>query len=546
MTGGSKLLFSLIRKNWSTQLLLFVMAGLSLALAFPAPFLIRFLLDEGLTFLSRDKIHLAFVAILLCAFLTSGLSYLENKLFVDYSQRFYQEFKEMLLAHWLTISPMNFHKYHSGYVANRFIHEIQGVISFFIRLFNKFIIDILSLSVSLLILFWLSWKLALISLVGLPLLWFLLQYMQIRIQNANELAYEQQALLGKNLQDLLQGIWAILSIQAQSWALTKYHSTNDSVRLHQTRLSLLESTFTLLASLVVTVIPLGILWIGCIQIQEHTLTLGTLIAFYSLLLTSYGPLLRLSSTQLNWQEVRVAWKRTLEFLTLPIHTPQTSNSLSGLHVHEASFSYPNSQKPLFEKINLSLSAQGLMLLKGSNGCGKSTLLKCIAGFYPLLSGHIQCAQPLTWMPQEICIFEATLSENLLMGRDMKEKELIDFCKRHSLWTWINELPEKLNTLVGENGKSLSGGQRRKVGFLRALLGSPRVLLLDEPTNDLDLKSRLLQKEILRKLRTTTTIVIVSHDELLKDIATTTLDLSLDSESVSLQETVNPKRTEERR
>ncbi|MEK6558057.1 MAG: ABC transporter ATP-binding protein, partial [Candidatus Margulisiibacteriota bacterium] len=257
MTGGSKLLFSLIRKNWSTQLLLFVMAGLSLALAFPAPFLIRFLLDEGLTFLSRDKIHLAFVAILLCAFLTSGLSYLENKLFVDYSQRFYQEFKEMLLAHWLTISPMNFHKYHSGYVANRFIHEIQGVISFFIRLFNKFIIDILSLSVSLLILFWLSWKLALISLVGLPLLWFLLQYMQIRIQNANELAYEQQALLGKNLQDLLQGIWAILSIQAQSWALTKYHSTNDSVRLHQTRLSLLESTFTLLASLVVTVIPLG-------------------------------------------------------------------------------------------------------------------------------------------------------------------------------------------------------------------------------------------------------------------------------------------------
>lgn len=192
-----------------------------------------------------------------------------------------------------------------------------------------------------------------------------------------------------------------------------------------------------------------------------------------------------------------------------------------LIVHDLSFRYPGSPLPLLDCVSFAVAKGSLTVLSGPSGCGKTTLMRLLAGLLVPESGTILRSEtmPCSYVPQEPHLFNATLLENItLFQSDCREDDVRAALEQLSLGNWLAALPQGLATPLGEGGQSLSQGQRKRLGLARALVQGRPLILLDEPTAALDEATASTIREVLRSLRGTHTLFVISHDEQLQAAA----------------------------
>lgn len=254
-------------------------------------------------------------------------------------------------------------------------------------------------------------------------------------------------------------------------------------------------------------------------------------AFFVLLLTPefYQPL-RLSGTAFHSGMTAFTAEQALRPHCLPpaatAETVETScPSGIALAVQGLSFRYPGSPLPLFEDLQLHVSAGKLTVLCGPSGCGKTTLLRLLAGLLIPEGGQILRSQALThaanwsYVPQEPHLYNGTLRENItLFHEGYQEDDIRKALSSLALTDMVNRLPQGLDTLLGEGGQTLSQGQRKRLGLSRALLQDRPLLLIDEPTAALDEDAAAAIRQTLLSLRGAHTLFIISHDEMLQSAA----------------------------
>jgi ATP-binding cassette subfamily B protein len=191
------------------------------------------------------------------------------------------------------------------------------------------------------------------------------------------------------------------------------------------------------------------------------------------------------------------------------------------HVH---FAYPDTHDSSLSDINLTVQPGETIAIVGHSGAGKSTLLNLVIGFLRPTSGRILLdgrdmntldlrtyRRFLSVVPQETILFEGTVRENILYGvRDVDEAQLQQALDDANAREFIEQLPQGLDTHIGENGAGLSGGQRQRLAIARALIRNPRVLILDEATSALDSASEALIQEALERLMKNRTTFVVAH------------------------------------
>jgi ATP-binding cassette subfamily B protein len=271
-------------------------------------------------------------------------------------------------------------------------------------------------------------------------------------------------------------------------------------------------------------------WIGCSSIISGTMSFGTLITFNALLGYFTGPLFRLINIQNQVQEALVAAERVGEILELEKEKDEKvfymkPKEIKGhIQFENVTFAY-GSRRPIYEDLNLEIQGGKWIAFVGPSGSGKSTFVKLILKFYEVNKGRIlldgndirdidisYLRTKIGYVPQEIFLFSGTVRENIaLHNPDASLSEIIEAAKKAGAHEFIEKLPKRYETVLGEHGGGLSGGEKQRLALARAILGNPSLLILDEATSSLDTVSETEIHKVLKNLKTENiSVILIAH------------------------------------
>ena len=273
-----------------------------------------------------------------------------------------------------------------------------------------------------------------------------------------------------------------------------------------------------------------VFWIGCSSIITESMSFGTLITFNSLLGYFTGPLYRLVNIQNSVNEAFVAAERVGEILELETEKNDNRKYVKPLNIRgnikfeKVTFSYGNRQ-PIYENLDFEIPPNSWTGFVGPSGSGKSTFAKMLLKFYEAKKGNIYIDGidindiDTTWLrnkigyvPQEVHLFSGTIIENIAIENpNISFQDIISAAKKAGADEFIQKLPKRYETVLGENGCGLSGGEKQRLAIARALLGTPSLLILDEATSNLDSVSEMKIHEVIRNLRSENiSVVLIAH------------------------------------
>ncbi len=286
----------------------------------------------------------------------------------------------------------------------------------------------------------------------------------------------------------------------------------------------------LLSGIINGVSGILVIALGSSSIIAGTLSLGTLITFNSLLGYFTGPLFRLVNIQNSVQESLVAARRVGEVLELERemqsekHYLKPENLKSDITFENVKFAY-GSRKPVYEDLSLTVKGGSWTAFVGPSGSGKSTFVKLLLKFYEPDGGRIFVGKndlrdidtiwlrsKIGYVPQEIFLFSGTIAENIALHHPQASlEEIMQAARRAGADEFIQNQPKRYDTVLGEHGGGLSGGEKQRLALARALLGNPEILILDEATSSLDSITEQQIHSVLANLKEEKiTVILIAH------------------------------------
>ncbi len=417
----------------------------------------------------------------------------------------------------------------SGNIVSRFMSDVTLAQNFVGSALTNVWMDSVSLFLVVFILFYLEPRLAWVSLAVMPLYMLLIRFMSPRIKKASRSAQEKLEEMSGDLQEKIGGMSVIKAFHQEKREARRFFQVSHKLFDFFKDNVYLNSWNQALSGFLTTVAPLLVVWIASIYVLETRMSVGTMIAFYSFLGSLYLPLQRFSELGLIVSNSLAAIERLFEYFDMQpqILESPTARALPVVRGHvrfeAVHFAYDN-QLSALSAIDCEIHAGEMVALVGASGSGKSTLVSLIPRFYDVTSGRIlidgqdirevtfkSLRQQIGIVLQDSILFSTTLRENLLYGRSKaSESEIIAAAEAANAMEFIKNLPDGLNTVIGERGVKLSGGQRQRVAIARAFLKNPAILILDEATSSLDSESEHLIQEALGRLMRGRTTIVIAH------------------------------------
>jgi subfamily B ATP-binding cassette protein MsbA len=383
--------------------------------------------------------------------------------------------------------------------------------------------------VTIVILVTMSWKLALISLVVVPLIAILLQPLLRRLRQGHRRLRNEYGEITSVLQEVISGVRLVKSFRGEYYEDDRFTTasggyTRGMVRI--TRISLLSGPITEVLGTVVAVI---VLVIGAGQVDQQILDAGTLMAFMVLVMRLLPPLKQIFQAPTVAQQSLAAAERLFQILDEPTEEQldkgtRTASALENtIEFDRVSFSYGDGK--VLTDITFSAHRGDVIALVGASGSGKSTLVDLIPRFIEPTDGLIALdgidtreitlasLRALTGIvSQDTVLFNDTVRANIAYGSaDRYSQAQVEAAARAAnAHAFIAELPLGYETVLGERGTRLSGGQRQRIAIARALLVDPPILILDEATSALDTESERLVQEAIDRLLAGRTVFVIAH------------------------------------
>lgn len=507
--------------------LLGLISSAGLSLVFPA--VIRDVVDSVFAdadLLLLDSITLLLLAVFLFRSLASfiqtyNLNYVGERIVVDIRQEVYAHLQELSIKFYIDRRV--------GELISRISSDVTVMRTVLTGNASTLLQQSLTLIGSVVIMFWLNWRLTLFIIIMMPIIVLIGFVFGAAIRRISTKVQDEIAGATVVAEEVFQNIREVKSFVRESYEISRYNKAIDIAFRAAVQLLILRSVFGPIVGFCAFGALALVLWFGGREVLDGRLSAGELIAFLIYGLTVAGSFAGLVSLYSQFQEALGATKRVFEILDT---TPQIEdapdahtlrNVRGAIDLRGVNFSYDDGERVLND-VDLDISAGEVVALVGPSGAGKSTLFNLIPRFYDPDSGFIlidgQDVRALTQaslrahigiVPQETMLFGGSIRENILYGKlDASEAELIAAAKSANAHDFISELPQGYDTIVGERGIKLSGGQRQRVAIARALLKDPAILLLDEATSSLDNESEQLVQEALANLMLNRTTVIIAH------------------------------------
>ena len=529
-------IIALLRPHWLSALGAVVCLGLSTGFALVGPWLLAWVIDTGLQHGRFSTLLLATGAILLTSALRGLFAYGQGYLSQAVSNLVAYDLRNRLYDHLQTLS-FSFHdEAETGQLMSRLTVDIEAVRNFIPLGLLRAILALLYFGAITGILFRLDWRLALVTMLCVPILILLSIQVAHRLRPLWFSVQNETGVLGTVMQESLSGVRVVKAFAREEFEIAKFDGKNRELRelnLGAMRLSAWNQPLMVLVLNVVTVL---IIWVGGVAVIGHQLSLGVLVAVtqYALLL---GTPVRTFGYMVTWFMRGVSGgARIFSVLdTRPTITDApgalTLQQVQGyVRFEDVSFAYGNGREVLHD-ISIDARPGQIIAILGATGSGKSTLLHLLPRFYEATGGRIlidgknirevtqaSLRRNVGLVLQDVFLFNATLRENIAYGvANATPEQVIAAAKVARIHDFACGLPDGYDTWVGERGVTLSGGQKQRVAIARTLLLNPRILILDDSTSSVDMETEyLIQQALDAVMRGRTTFVVASRLRTIKN------------------------------
>lgn len=438
--------------------------------------------------------------------------------------------------------PLSFYRKHStGELMSLYINDIQMIQNASSAAVKNGIRSLFEASFLIVFAFVQNWKLALLLLVVGPAIGITIKKMGRAIKKASTSIQHDMASMSSMLQEIFVGIREIKAFNAEKFEVIRFdHKLKNCFKSIMANVKA-DSLLPALVEIIAMIGGSGVFYLATHQVLAGSITPGQLTSFIAAVLMAYQPLKRLVSSYSEVQYGLAAADKVFAMMDqkfqLDVGTFSLSSFGSSINLQNVSFSY-DGKKNVLNNISLTIPKGACIGIMGASGGGKSTLCDLLLGFIQptqgtiLIDGHNLASvspkslrQKIGYVGQRTFLFNDTVKSNIsyAMG-EVHDAQIIRACKMAHAHEFIENLPKKYNSLVGENGGNISGGQKQRLTIARALLKDPEILIFDEVTSALDQASEEMIQLALRELRGNKTLIIVSHRPALLESVDTLLCL----------------------
>ncbi|MDH2326328.1 ATP-binding cassette domain-containing protein [Cereibacter sp. SYSU M97828] len=431
-----------------------------------------------------------------------------------------------LLAHMLTLDQDFFQKNSPGQLIERVQGDtaaVQGVWSSVITGIGRDTISLVGLFVVALNID-VHWTLA--AMVGAPLLILPAVIVQRYIRRKVNQSRAQSGLRATRLDEIFHGIQAIKLNRMESYQLGRFRSIVGILVRNEVRTAGGRATIPALVDLITGLGFFTVLLLAGNEIISGERTVGEFMSFFTAMALTFQPMRRLGDMSGFWQVAAASLTRIFLLFDLqpaarPPATAKPARTAPEIELRDVGFSYGD--QPVLNGASFTARAGRMTALVGASGAGKSTVFHLLTGLAQPASGQIlfdgvdiqnyalpDLRKQFAVVSQESALFDETIRENVLLGRDISEERLREALDAAHVTEFIEGLPQGVDTHAGPRGSALSGGQRQRVGIARALISDAPVLLMDEATSALDAQSEKLVAEALNRLGHGRTTLVIAH------------------------------------
>lgn len=494
----------------------------------------QYLIDNIISSNNKQKLIVGASLLGLILIINSVLSYIRSILLYRQRKEFNIRVNNYFLDNLLKL-PLSFFKTRkTGDFVSR-LNDSFKIQNFIDQVVGTLVIDTLIVVASLSLLFYYSSTVGFLALVMVPI-YILIMY----VSNKKLLRLQKESMIGysnteSSYIDLVSGVQTIKLFGKESFFVNKSESAIKDFQNKEYELKKSASSVTFKWSLVNNIFLTVIILSASFLVINGTIKVGALIGMLGIFAYFLPSITRIAMIILPFNESKVAFNRMQEYAenTKEDLTGNEVDRFETLQIKNLNYRYTGRQL-LLNNVNIDIKKNNITALVGESGCGKSTIVSLLQQIYDFESGDIllnneslknysldSWRKALGLISQQPDFFNGTVLDNIVMDRyDLEEKEnVIAFMKEYGLDTFIQKLDYGYDTLVGEGGSNISGGQRQIISFARVLYKNPKFLILDEATSAMDKNTEKFFIELLTKLKSQMPIFYITHRlETLKNFA----------------------------
>ena len=496
--------------------------------------LIQPLLDGG--FVDKDPTMMKWMPIfLILLFSIKGLAMLASSVGMTWvASRVVMDLRAKMFDKILTLPTSDFDQTSAGVLLSKVTYDVSRVMAAATESLLILVRDTLSVIGLLVWMFYLNWMLSLIVFTIVPITIVVMRIVSIRLRRMNTSMQDAMGDITRVLEEAIGGHKLIKVFGGQHYEQKRFEDASNQVRRFEVKTKVTSGLSVFIVQLL-TASALGvIIYIAAQQSAVDNITVGGFVSLFTAMGLLFSPIKRLTQVNDKLQQGLAAAQSVFDLIdkaseldNINEHSYLTKpKQLSGkLTFQQVTFSYEGQTTPALQDISLTIMPGETIAFVGASGSGKSTLANLIPHFYTITQGKLLIDDininelPLATLranialvSQEVVLFNDTVAANIAYGTmaDAPREQIIEATKSAYALEFIQQMPNGLDTSIGERGVKLSGGQRQRLAIARALLKNAPILIFDEATSALDTQSEYQVQKSLDKLKQGRTTIIIAH------------------------------------
>ena len=467
---------------------------------------------------------------LIVSFFFKNIFFYINNVALSYAQNgMIKNIREDLFKKYQNLSLSFYKKNKSSVLNSIIIHDVNILKTTFTQTVQNAFNQPLNVLFCIVVLFLINYKLAIISFIIIPVSAYITLNLGASIRRKAMRSSKQVASLMNIVLESISGIKIVKAFTSEKNEIDKFNKESKELFNKEFKLDSLRFMSTPINDMIGAMIGAILLWVGGQQVLvTSTLTGDGFIKFFTFLFAMFQPAKKLAGVSIEINRGIASAERVFSILdSKEIYTNKGTNLINGFNKNiefsNVTFAYEDS-KNVLKNINITINKGEFVALVGESGAGKTTFADLIPRFYDIKSGKIKIdslnldeidiyslRSLIGLVPQDSILFNDTIYNNIKFGnKSASSDQIYKAAEIANAAEFINEFPNKFDTLIGEKGAKISGGQKQRIAIARAIIKNPEILILDEATSALDSNSETKISESINKLSKSKTLVVIAH------------------------------------
>ncbi len=471
----------------------------------------------------------AVALVMVVALLDAVCTYGEKWVTTTVGQWVTHDLRRMMYAQMQRLSLAFHDQSQTGDLLSRVTDDIDSIQSFIVSGLLSIVVDIATIVVFIVVMFHLNWRLTLLTMAVVPVLFSIVYTYTRKVKKFSRDVRKREGKMLSVVQEVLGSIRVVKAFARENFEIERLEGESLETVEAALKARKLKAKLVPIVS-IVTALGTGlVLYFGGKSALLSGMTAGSIYVFLTYIKNMYKPMQDISKIMDSYSKADVGYERIKEVIESDGEMRDAPNAREAPPLHgdirleHVNFGYREKQC-ILDDINLHVEAGQTVALVGPTGSGKSTLVNLIPRFYDATSGRVlvdgmdvrslqqkSLRDQISFVLQDTVLFSGTIWDNIAYGKpEADSTDIVNAAKAANAMEFIDKLPEKFNTKVGERGIMLSGGQRQRVAIARAIIRNSPVLILDEPSSGLDAESEQLVFDALDRLMEGKTSIVIAH------------------------------------